>query len=191
MPSIKSASKKVFRWRYLLDKDFQLKYAFLLSGVALCVAALIGGNVYYSAKESYEILLKAGLGSQPEVLSLVKQWKTFLNSHLLILLSASVGFLTLIGIFISHKMVGPILVLKKNLRQISEGNYNVVMRLRKNDEFQDIKDHFNQMASALQKSTKEEIVALESLKTKITDLEAQHPLTSLIQKKKQMLGETF
>lgn len=184
------ARGKVFRTHYLLDKDFQLKYAFLLSGVAICIAAIIGGNVYYSAKESYKILLQAGLSDRPEVLSLVKQWKTFLNSQLLIFLLASVGFLSLIGIFISHKIVGPILVLKKNLRQISEGNYNIVMRLRKNDEFQDLKDHFNQMVGALQKNAAGEIAALESLKTKTTDPVIQQQLTLLIQKKNQTLGKS-
>lgn len=184
------AREKVFRTRYLLDKDFQLKYAFLLSGVAICIAALVGGNVYYSAKESYKILLQAGLTDRPEVLSLIKQWKTFLNSQLLIFLLASIGFLSLIGIFISHKIVGPILVLKKNLRQISEGNYNIVMQLRKNDEFQDLKDHFNQMVSALSQSTREEIATLESLKTKTTDPVTQSQLTLLIQKKNKMLGRS-
>lgn len=181
---------KVFRTHYLLDKDFQLKYAFLLSGIAICIAAIIGGNVYYSAKESYKILLQAGLADRPEVLSLIKQWKTFLNSQLLILLLASIGFLSLIGIFISHKIVGPILVLKKNLRQISEGNYNIIMQLRKNDEFQDVKDHFNQMVGALSQSARDEIEALELLKTKTADPVVQHQLTLLIQKKKQTLGRS-
>ena len=176
---------KVFRTHYLIDRDFQLKYAFLLACVAIFVSILIGGIVWYALDESYRVLQEAQLLEQPEVKSLIQQWKNFLTFNLVIMLCATIAFLTLLGILITHKMVGPIFVLKKKFQAVSEGYYPTPMNLRKNDEFQDVKDQFNRMLGVLKRQTEEDIKLLEAISLKIEDSHARQSLQQLIQKKKK------
>ncbi|HBQ21630.1 MAG: hypothetical protein A2Z91_02650 [Deltaproteobacteria bacterium GWA2_38_16] len=180
--------KKVFRIHYLIDRDFQLRYALLLASVAIFIAVLIGGLVFYSLHESHALLLKAGLTEHPEVKALITHWKNFLNYNLMMILAGLIIFLTLLGILITHKMVGPILVLKRKLDQIAQGLYDMPMNLRRGDEFQDVKEKFNDMLSHLQHRTQEEINTLNSILQKTTDTKTQELLKNLIQQKQKSLG---
>ncbi len=180
---------KTFRTHYLIDKDFQLKYAFLLASVAVVVALLIGGLLFYSLRESYHVLLTSGLTDRPEVLALISYWKKFLNYHLLAILGFLIIFLTLLGILLTHKMVGPLFVLKRKLQEITEGTCHTPMNLRARDEFQDVKDKFNQMLLSLQSRTQEDLRLLEDILSKIKDKDpaATQILKNLISKKQKTL----
>ena len=85
-------------------------------------------------------------------------------------------------------MVGPILVLKRKLDQIAQGLYDMPMNLRRGDEFQDVKEKFNDMLSHLQHRTQEEINTLNSILQKTTDTKTQELLKNLIQQKQKSLG---
>src|SRR3989338_9841866 len=122
--------KRAFRVHYLIDRDFQLKYAFLLALVALMVAVLIGALIFYGLKESQHILDSAGLSTHPQVLSLMIQWKAFIQYNLVMILCGTVFFLGVMGIFITHKMVGPIFVLKRDLQKLGQGKLGFTMNLR-------------------------------------------------------------
>ncbi len=180
---------KTFRTHYLIDKDFQLKYAFLLASVAVMVALLIGGLLFYSLKSSHQILLQAGLTDRPEVLALISHWKTFFNTYLLIILGFLILFLTLLGILMTHKMVGPMFVLKRKLQEVAEGTCSTPMRLRARDEFQDVKDKFNQMLLSLQFHAKEDITTLENVLSQLKDKDplTTQTLKNLISKKQKLL----
>ncbi|MBI3017265.1 MAG: hypothetical protein HYY62_04635 [Deltaproteobacteria bacterium] len=182
---------KTFRTHYLIDKDFQLKYAFLLASIAVIVALLIGGLLFYSLKSSYQILLTAGLTERPEVLALITYWKKFLSTTLLVILGFLILFLTLLGILITHKMVGPIFVLKRKLQEVSEGTCTSPMNLRARDEFQDVKDKFNHMLLSLQARSKEDIATLENVLSQLKDPQGIQKTTqilkNLISKKQKIL----
>ncbi len=55
------------------------------------------------------------------------------------------------GIFITHKIIGPIFRIKKAFREISEGNYDVYINLRPGDEFFDMGKEINELAAALKR----------------------------------------
>jgi len=176
---------RFFRTHYLIDRDFQLRYALLLASTSIIVTVIIGGLFLYSLKESYDVLIQAGMTQYPEVLSLIQHWKSFLSYTLVMILGMLVIFLTLLGILITHKMAGPILVLKRKLRDITEGKWGEPMHLRKGDEFQEVKDTFNQMRVHLIEEAKGEIGVLESSLPHISDLEVSSKLKALISKKKE------
>lgn len=177
----------IFRTHYLIDRDFQLKYAFLLSVIAIITSLLIGGLVYFSLKESYTVLLQAGMGNHPEVEALVIHWRNFLTKYLVMGLALLVIFLTLLGILITHKMVGPIWVLKRNLEKVTQGSYGSLMNLRKGDEFQDVKDEYNKMILSLQRETRQDITILKSFLTKVSDPKLSKEIHHLIQEKESHL----
>ena len=166
------------RWHYLIDRDFQFKYAFLLASVALIVSALIGGLIFYGLKESQHILESTGLSTHPQVMSLMVQWKSFIQYNLVMILCGTIFFLGVMGIFITHKMVGPIFVLKRDLQKLGQGKLGFTMNLRKRDEFQDMKACFNETIQALRTQTTHEIKQIEMA---MSHLDTHSPSFSLLQ----------
>jgi nitrogen fixation/metabolism regulation signal transduction histidine kinase len=86
-----------------------------------------------------------------------------------LLISALVGSVLIIsmGIFFSHRIAGPLFNLKRMMKQIEKGNLNVTMRIRKDDEFHDVEDAFNQMVKGLQSH-------LRKLETAVAGLSGSH-----------------
>lgn len=58
--------------------------------------------------------------------------------------------LLLIGIFITHRIVGPVYRIKRLLRQVGTARFSVKQRLRKGDELEDLFETFLQMAHSLE-----------------------------------------
>ncbi len=63
--------------------------------------------------------------------------------------AALVALLVLMGIIITHRIVGPVHRLKRMLRRVSTGRLVVEERLRKGDELEDLFDTFLQMTYSL------------------------------------------
>jgi len=67
------------------------------------------------------------------------------------LFSALLGsvLIVIFSLFYSHRIAGPLYNLKRMMRQIEIGNLNVIMKIRKNDEFHDVEEAFNRMLTGL------------------------------------------
>jgi nitrogen fixation/metabolism regulation signal transduction histidine kinase len=89
------------------------------------------------------------------------QQRTMLQSLVagLFLLVVLIG---LVGIYITHKVVGPIYKMKMLLRQVGEGKLNFQGRLRKGDELQDFFEVFATMVEKLKDRQRREVAELES-----------------------------
>jgi methyl-accepting chemotaxis protein len=62
------------------------------------------------------------------------------------------GIILLFGalsIFITHKIAGPLYRLKKTISEITKGNLDVKVRLRKRDDLKDLAEHVNMLADEL------------------------------------------
>jgi nitrogen fixation/metabolism regulation signal transduction histidine kinase len=58
--------------------------------------------------------------------------------------------LAVLGIFITHRIVGPVYRIKRLLRQVGTARFSVKQRLRKGDELEDLFETFVQMAHSLE-----------------------------------------
>jgi len=58
-------------------------------------------------------------------------------------------FFGAISIFISHKVAGPLFRLKRSLAQVTQGDLNVHIKLRKWDDLKDLADHVNTLIEEL------------------------------------------
>jgi nitrogen fixation/metabolism regulation signal transduction histidine kinase len=99
--------------------------------------------------------------------ALVRQQHTMLYT-LVSALAVMVFLIGVLGIFITHKVAGPIYKMKFLLRQVADGKLKVQARLRKGDELQDFFDVFANMVDRLRERQMKEVeeldVALESVK---------------------------
>jgi len=83
--------------------------------------------------------------------------------------TALLALLTTMGIFITHKIVGPVFKMKRLLRQVGTGRLVVKERLRRGDELGDLFDTFLQMTMSLKALQADRLVTLDAV---IKDLEA-------------------
>ncbi len=54
-----------------------------------------------------------------------------------------------LGIVYSHRIYGPKVALLRHVKSLTEGDYSVTAKLRRFDEFQDLADGLNELATAL------------------------------------------
>jgi nitrate/nitrite-specific signal transduction histidine kinase len=62
--------------------------------------------------------------------------------------------LAILVIFVSHRIAGPLERLKQYMRKVGEGNFDIELQFRKNDEIHDVADTFNVMVAGLKKVVK-------------------------------------
>ncbi len=64
------------------------------------------------------------------------------------------GLLSLVlWIVYSHRIFGPVVPLRRQIESLRAGNYDVRIRLRRNDEFKDLAEELNKLAEHLKKQT--------------------------------------
>lgn len=83
--------------------------------------------------------------------------------------TALVALLTTLGIFITHRIVGPVFKMKRLLRQVGTGRLSVKESLRKGDELGDLFETFLQMTLSLRALQADRLATLDSI---IAGLEA-------------------
>ena len=141
--------KRKFR-NFLLDPKTQLFYGFIIfSGLLLCLGYFQGSQLFTLS----DIIMK--LSSQVDLdkdfaaeifNSLRVTWIVFTLSIITTWI-----FSLLVGIYLTHRFLGPSIRIKKMIEQLKSGNYSAREELRKNDEMQDIMEDLHQLADILEK----------------------------------------
>lgn len=119
------------------------------------LAVLYAGTNYYVAKSalwsfSAEVQqLPLSQSNRADVDLIVEQQQTTLNLQLGLFTVLIVSMLSLSGLFMSHRLGGPIYQLKTYLRQMSNGDGTPRrIHFRKDDFFHDLAEAFNRFQSA-------------------------------------------
>jgi signal transduction histidine kinase len=105
-----------------------------------------------------EVKQKALLSQQQATIS---QQNTMLTS-LVAGLALLVLLIGVLGIYFTHKVVGPIYKMKLLLKQVGEGKLNFYGKLRKGDELQDFFVVFEAMVEKLKERQRREVAELEA-----------------------------
>jgi len=168
---VKQTKNKQVRWRYFIDKPFQIRFIArfsLLIVLGLVVSLLFMGvfyrqryskNLFYQVKNVEEFQEKSKTNPDLpyyEVFDMSKAYNEF-EIQVGPMIWLSVVYLVLIavfGLFISHKMAGPIYRIKKTLDEASEGKIDLKtleFRLRKQDELHDLVKSLNRFLEKTRK----------------------------------------
>jgi len=125
------------RKNYFIEKHFQIKYMLLTMLLLLVYSfifiAIIFAPYMLTLYFNYPLVEKTE-AARAILLLHAKVWPGI--SIVIVLFGA-------VSIFITHKIAGPLYRLKKSLSQVTEGNLNVVVKLRKWDDLQDLAEHVN------------------------------------------------
>ena len=118
----------------LLDRQFQLKYTSMIVGVASVLSLALGGFLVSKVKENSRILGLEGLGDaafEAQLFSADNELVLVIAASLVVFLIILVG----LSIVMTHRVVGPIYVMKKHLDALAAGRLPEIRALRKGDEF--------------------------------------------------------
>lgn len=128
---------------YLIDRPFQFR--FILYNVFV---AIIVSLIYYAANQYFFWKLAslgraAGLPTNHVFFEFIGQQTGLMNRVFFITGLATTTLLFIHGIFMSHKIAGPIYRMRQHLLGIAGGKKPSPVRFRKGDYFPELADAFN------------------------------------------------
>lgn len=171
--SEKKDFKKNYRFRYIIDKEFQFKFLLhfsllFLSGVIVTLGFLYwlnqskydGGAVFRLRQDAMTVYHRvenedAKPGEEkyryvprdfflPDYDHQLNMYTIQFNA--VITLSALyLALITVFSIFKSHKMAGPVFSIKRSLQRMASGQPIEKIRIRKGDEFQELVEVLNEV----------------------------------------------
>jgi len=162
------------RRHYIINQDFQFRYIGLLVGLAslLCLVFVVMTKHYIEL--NLNPLIESGLIASPVVNELIQIEKQFLNKNLLTVFLLVLGTLTLAGVFITHRIAGPIYALERRMKQITqEGMQKTPFHVRQTDEFQELVESFNDMMAEISKQMDQQAQKIKVLEGGQVHEEAQ------------------
>ncbi len=158
---------KYKRRRYFIDKQFQTKYM-VLTILLLVVYTLLFVVILFTP---YVLPLYSDVPLEEQTRSA----RMLLSLHTSVWPALGIVILTLgvLSVFITHKIAGPVYRFKKVLSEISAGNLNVSVHLRKRDDLKDLAEDLNMVIKELQVFVRTLQADHETLSKCILELEDQ------------------
>ncbi|MCZ6805955.1 MAG: methyl-accepting chemotaxis protein [Deltaproteobacteria bacterium] len=159
---------------YLLDRRFQLKYTSMIVLVTVTVAGGLG-YVAYGFSQGQTEALTAHIAAQPDLDAETAQDlerfareedRKVRNAILIgvLLLTLALG---VVGILVTHRVVGPAYRMRRLFERIGEGKLEITTGIRKGDELQELFRSFADMVESLRDQRSEEIAQLEDTLAKM------------------------
>ncbi len=145
--------KRVKRSFFLIDRPFQIKYALFLSLVGGLIAALFGSHIFYFLHEYFKVFMP-DYQNNPSAIQFVLTEQKSILIYLAVLTLLVMSLLFFIGIIVTHRMAGPVMVIRKKMEDLCGDNFSARVRLRKGDEFVTLARTFNELAGHLDKKNK-------------------------------------
>ncbi|WP_370645299.1 signal protein [Corallococcus sp. EGB] len=158
----------IMRRTYLLDREFQLKYILLLTGMGAGSMLLFG----VLAQQVHRMAAEGGLSGEETL-----WWLTGV---------ATVGLgiaLGLFGLLFTHRVAGPVHVMSLYVAALAAGRYPRLRPLRRKDELRAFFARFSEAVDRIRQREADEALALEkalhALKDLATTPEAREALSTL------------
>ncbi len=157
------------RRQYLINSKLQLRIAMaMVLEVALITATLslilLYVNDYYLGLITY--FVGSAEADQISLSDISRGMYYFIFGGVAF---SSVVF-ALIGIFVSHKVAGPLYRLKRYMTIVRNGRYSHEIRFRKDDQLHDMADVFNQMVMSLEIRKEIDLLYVERMEKIINEL---------------------
>jgi methyl-accepting chemotaxis protein len=145
--AIVTARPKFRRRQYIVSAKFQLKYTGVILLLMFLTAAMSSYVVYYTSMMMMGEKL-ANVYPQGQLVHIVKM----VNLRLLLSLLFVTPLVAMIGIYLSHKIAGPIFRMERFLNSMASGDVATHLTLRKGDELTGLADGINKVCESIKTS---------------------------------------
>ena len=134
---------RIKRRKYLIDPSFQITFILKFCGIVVASSLSIGCLVFFLTRNSTTVAIE-------NTRVLVKPTSDFilpsLSLTVFILSAFSALAILFLALFITHKIVGPIARLKREIELMKEGGLNRNFGLREKDQLQELARSLSSMA---------------------------------------------
>jgi len=143
----------------LIDRKFQYKYVFVLLSLLLISVFMVAFTTFYVIWNQVidEFFFVPEAAKKLSHIFVSTTWMVAAASVILGVLSA------MAGIFLSHKIAGPIYRVKKVAEQLKTGDLSAVVRFRKGDDLQELADTLNDMIAGIKGMVSEDRKIIDRL----------------------------
>lgn len=135
------------RRHYLVNKDFQIRFTRNIISYMMLVVLVASGVVYYAF---YYTINKMGIVLDELIVAIFVSVGVALMAEAIFVLP----LIVVASIFLTHKVAGPLVRIKRVLSQMGQGNFSQRISLRKGDELSDLAETVNQLAQDLEARNK-------------------------------------
>ncbi len=158
------------RRTYLVDRGFQLRYALLLAGAGAALALFCGLWLHQAHAQATELL-----PLDAEARALVARSDRELLGALVGITGLMALALGVLGILITHRVAGPVLVLGRWLQAFGQGRYPRVRALRRGDELKRLFRVFGDGVEALRARESAHVDLLEQAVARLQAAQGRAP----------------
>jgi len=132
------------RTNYLSRPYFQIKFTLILGVVASITSIIVGGICYLTVRKIYFQFINAHYNISHEQLQQLQNQITNTGIALALTLFVFSIALVIFGIFLTHRVAGPMTKMVLIMDRIMNGEKIEKVAFRKNDEFQDVAHKFTE-----------------------------------------------
>ncbi len=176
--------RKKRRRTYIVKQNFQLRYIGIMVFLILAATILVGINIYYQMGR---------LVIENAQVSGITSFLKSVNITLGIWISFIIILIAFFGIFLSHRIAGPLKSLENSMTRVRKGDFSKYAKIRKGDEFQELIDVFNKMVIDLRQIVLEDRSIIKDIMKKVEycsgQLNKDHLTKDEIHKLKEDLGK--
>ncbi len=185
-------SPKKFARRRLrfLNKSFQYRYTFYLMGLVTFFILTLALPLGFFLNQNYQIFLKLAFDTAPKLVEHLNRELAWLNSFFFIICATSLITSFYVGIKVTAKLISPLILLERHLRQVSKGSWHIPeLNSRRDDEFKELINTYNYFYKSLIAHNQNEFRLLQKISIDPQNREATQAHQELMKIKLQQLGK--
>lgn len=152
------------RKNLLIDRRFQLKYSALVLLTVFLSGLIAFLPLYYNIKENYQLFIELAYLNSPNIVENLQDEHLWMNSLFLFAPIVQMIFIYIVMLKLTAKIVGPLEVLKKHMKMLRKGQWDSPsIKVRENDEFQDVIDSYNSFLQSFRENLKMDLSKIKKL----------------------------
>lgn len=128
----------------LINPKFQISFLIYTASIAAITAAIFYGAIYYFFWKFRTMGAAVGLPSDHVFFRFLLEQQTSLNWCWFIVSILAVTVIIVSGMYLSHRVAGPIHHLQEHMEKIAKGESAGEVQFRKQDYFPELADAYNQ-----------------------------------------------
>ncbi|MBI4042004.1 MAG: hypothetical protein HY391_00870 [Deltaproteobacteria bacterium] len=153
------------RKRILVNTYFQLKWAAYFVLIALVTTVIVGAAIYFITQGTANFLIAHGLHRSPDIFAYIGNQRALIYGSLAVIFLFLAVILFVAGVFLTHRVAGPLYALNRKMLEMAQGNYENTLRFRKKDEFRFLASSYNGLVSAVRKTVNKDLEYIARLET--------------------------
>ncbi|MCX7927458.1 MAG: HAMP domain-containing protein [Candidatus Omnitrophica bacterium] len=166
------------RRQYLVDKDFQIGFILKFTLIVILSSLAIGALVFYLTKSSTTVAIE---NTKVVVKSTADFILPVLTLTVLVVMFFSSIVLAVLALVVSHRIVGPLYRLRREIELLQEGDFTRQFQVRNRDNLKDLAKSLNTMTKLL----REKHDSLKKKSAVLKDFLVQHNYTVSIEDKEK------